>query len=122
LNGGASLQPETRQAIMTEANSRMKGYHDAYGRVAKFYSGIATRANVPPEDVVPSFGELAPYAPAPDATTPPPEVETVPDDGAGVVGQTTTQPEGTEAHGSDGNDYVVVNGKWTLKPKGAPNG
>jgi hypothetical protein len=121
VKGQGSLSDDVRRGIMNEANSRMSAYYGEAKTKRDWITGIATRHQINPDDVVSPLGEFTPWTeaePPPNPDTP--EVETVPD-GAGVDGQATTQPEGTEAHGSDGNDYVVVGGKWKLKPKGAPN-
>lgn len=112
------LDPEVRKGLLEEGYSRVKGYADAYKQTAATFSEIAIRHGFNPANVALPFAEIKPYGeepPAPD-TPPPPDVVVVPD-GAGVVGQTTTQPEGTEASGNDGNTYVVQGGKWALKPK-----
>lgn len=64
LNGGATLQPETRQAILREAYGRMKGYSDEFGQQMGQYQGIAKRYNLNEDDIIPRFGEFKEWAPA----------------------------------------------------------
>lgn len=58
LNGGAALTPETRQAIMNEARSRISSYKSLFDQDAGMYSGIAERNRMKREDVIPDFGEF----------------------------------------------------------------
>ncbi|WP_020187621.1 hypothetical protein [Methylopila sp. 73B] len=55
LNGGAALQPETRAALLAEAHSRMRSYEDVLGADLDRYGGIADRAGVRRDDVLPPF-------------------------------------------------------------------
>lgn len=64
LNGGATLQPETRQAILREAYGRMKGYSDEFGQQMGQYQGIAKRYNLNEDDIIPRFGEFKEWTPA----------------------------------------------------------
>ncbi|MER8619165.1 hypothetical protein NKG99_20395 [Mesorhizobium sp. M1409] len=62
---GSRLPEEVRQGMLAEGWSRVKGYSDAYGKTADFYSNLAKESGIPTEKVVPSFGDLKPYtAPA----------------------------------------------------------
>lgn len=63
LNGGATLQPETRQAILREAYGRMKGYSDEFGQQMGQYQGIAKRYNLNEDDIIPRFGEFKEWTP-----------------------------------------------------------
>lgn len=56
LNGGAALTPETRQAIMTEAYGRTKGYSDAFSQDVGQYRDIAKRYGINEADVLPPLG------------------------------------------------------------------
>ncbi|MBB3594368.1 hypothetical protein FHX08_004772 [Rhizobium sp. BK529] len=70
LNGGAALTPETRQAIMTEAYGRVKGYDSAFKQDTGQYQGIVERNKFNPADVIPDFGTYEPWKPAaPNGTT-----------------------------------------------------
>lgn len=68
---GARLSPQIRQGMLQEGWSRVKGYADAYEQTSKTYTDIAKRHNVDPADIVPSFGDLHPYEPAPPSPTDP---------------------------------------------------
>lgn len=67
LNGGATLQPETRQAILREAYGRMKGYSDEFGQQMGQYRGISQRYNLNEDDIIPKFAEFKEWAPEPSA-------------------------------------------------------
>lgn len=69
LNGGAALTPETRQAIMTEAYGRVKGYNDEFQQNMGQYQGIVQRNGINPADVIPATESFEPWkaAPAPSA-------------------------------------------------------
>jgi hypothetical protein len=95
LNGGAGLTPETRQAILTEAYGRMKGYEDAFGQDAKMYQGITERYKLNPQDVIPTFDPIQPYQPAAPPGPPAP---------AG--------PEVTAINPSTGEKLKLVDGQW----------
>lgn len=69
LNGGAALTPETRQAIMTEAYGRMKGYNDEFQQNMGQYHGIVQRNGINPADVIPEIDKFDPWTPP----EPPPE-------------------------------------------------
>ncbi|MBX3543229.1 hypothetical protein [Chelatococcus sp.] len=61
LNGGQALLPETRNAIMQEAFSRMQSYEDIFNQDTQMYRGIAGRRGMDPADVIPDFGRASPY-------------------------------------------------------------
>jgi len=65
LTGTSTLSPSTREAILTEAYGRVKGYEDAFSTDSQTYKGLADRYKINPEDVLPGFEPLAPYAPKP---------------------------------------------------------
>ncbi|QND42953.1 hypothetical protein HB770_20820 [Rhizobium leguminosarum bv. viciae] len=68
LNGGAALTPETRQAIMTEAYGRVKGYNDEFQQNMGQYQGIVQRNGINPADVIPEVDKFEPWtSPAPSA-------------------------------------------------------
>ena len=46
LTGTSTLSPETRQAILTEAYGRVKGYEDAYSTDSQSYKGLADRYKI----------------------------------------------------------------------------
>jgi hypothetical protein len=81
LNGGAALTPETRQAIMTEAYGRVKGYNDEFTQNMGQYEGIVQRNGINPADVIPDSDKFEPWkmpeAPSADVpgqdNEPPPE-------------------------------------------------
>lgn len=68
LNGGAALTPETRQALMQEAYSRMNTYKGQFDQDMKQYRGIVGRRGFNADDVIPDPGEFSPYEGAPKAT------------------------------------------------------
>lgn len=63
VNGGAKLTPATRQAILTEAYGRMKGYDDQFKQDTAQYSGIVERNRMNMDDVIPNFGDIKPWSP-----------------------------------------------------------
>jgi spore germination cell wall hydrolase CwlJ-like protein len=63
LNGGAALTPATRKAIMQEAYSRMKSYEDVYDYDTEHYKGIAGRARMNVDDVIPPLRRSQPWQP-----------------------------------------------------------
>lgn len=68
LNGGAALTPETRQAIMTEAYGRVKGYNDEFQQNMGQYEGIVQRNGINRADVIPEVDKFDPWTPpAPSA-------------------------------------------------------
>jgi hypothetical protein len=67
LNGGAALTPETRQALMQEAYSRMNTYKGQFDQDMQQYRGIVSRRGYNADDVIPNVGEFSPYEPAPKA-------------------------------------------------------
>ncbi|MEH2700537.1 hypothetical protein GFL93_12835 [Rhizobium leguminosarum bv. viciae] len=81
LNGGAALTPETRQAIMTEAYGRVKGYNDEFQQNMGQYQGIVQRNGINPADVIPDVDKFDPWTPpaAAPGTTPAPTDEPVPE-------------------------------------------
>lgn len=52
LNGGGRLTPETRAALMTEAESRFGQFQQAHDRTANLYTDRAKRYGLNPSDVV----------------------------------------------------------------------
>ncbi|GLK54538.1 hypothetical protein JOD31_001705 [Methylopila capsulata] len=70
LNGGAALQPETRAALLAEAHSRMRSYEDVLGADLDRYGGIADRAGVRRDDVLPPFERSNAYRGGGRQTTP----------------------------------------------------
>jgi hypothetical protein len=61
LTGSSTLSPETREAILTEAYGRMRGYEQQFNSDIGQYRGIVDRNNMNAADVIPSFGEIAPW-------------------------------------------------------------
>jgi hypothetical protein len=59
---GGQLTDDIRRGIMNTGQSRMGAYHKQAKEMHDWISGIATRHNVPPEDVVPPLAEFSPYA------------------------------------------------------------
>ena len=62
LNGGQALTPKTRQAILSEAYSRMKAYEDAFSQDAGRYKAIADRYGINPDDILPDFRPASPWS------------------------------------------------------------
>lgn len=66
------LNDETRRAIMTQANSRMRSYYDQAATKRQWVTGVAQRHGVNPDDVVPpmpawkDWGEQAQNPPITD--------------------------------------------------------
>jgi hypothetical protein len=87
LESTGRLLPETREAIMQEAYSRMNAHKELFDQDTRMYHGIATRAQINPQDVLPIFGPFAPYQkPAVPGATPQTKV---------INGKTYTQrPDG----------------------------
>lgn len=67
LIGGAALTPETRQALMAEAYSRMNTYKGQFDQDMKQYRGIVGRRGFNADDVIPDPGEFSPYEGPPKA-------------------------------------------------------
>lgn len=63
LTGTSTLSPATREAILTEAYGRVKGYEDAFSTDSQSYKGLAERYKINPDDVLPGFEPLAPFTP-----------------------------------------------------------
>ena len=72
LQGGAMLTPQTRQALMTEAYSRMQSYETEFGAARSHYTDIAKRNRMNPDDIVQGFEPAKPWqveTPAPTLPT-----------------------------------------------------
>lgn len=83
INKQGSLSDDVRRGVMKEANSRMKAYYDQAKGKRDWISGIATRHNVLPDDVVPPLGEFQPWgAPEPEPDPNAPKTTVAPEDGA----------------------------------------
>ncbi len=82
------LSPELRSEIMTEAHSRVNAYRQMFDQDAQMYRGIAERGRMNIADVLPDFGEFAPWSPpkaaAPATTSPAPNGNNWNDAGNGV--------------------------------------
>lgn len=59
VNGGQRLTPETRQAILAEARSRMGAYRGALDNDIGQYRGIISRRGMNEADVLPTLGDIA---------------------------------------------------------------
>lgn len=59
IMGGAALTPETREALMAEAYSRMDTYRQQFDQDATQYRGIVERRQLNPDDVIPNVGEYS---------------------------------------------------------------
>ncbi|WP_245456314.1 hypothetical protein [Rhizobium leguminosarum] len=59
VNGGQRLTPETRQAILSEARSRMGAYRGALDNDIGQYRGIIGRRGMNEADVLPTLGDIA---------------------------------------------------------------
>jgi hypothetical protein len=55
------LAPELREAIMTEAHSRVGAYQSMFDQDANMYRGIAQRGRMNADDVLPNFGAFDPW-------------------------------------------------------------
>ncbi len=62
LNGGATLSPATRNALLQEAQGRIQGYKTAFDQDASQYQGIAQRYNINQDDIIPNFGDVPKWA------------------------------------------------------------
>ncbi|MBB2709647.1 UNVERIFIED_ORG: hypothetical protein GGE53_001259 [Rhizobium etli] len=81
VNGGQRLTPETRQAILAEARSRMGAYRGALDNDIGQYRGILGRRGMNEADVLPTLGDI-------------PEVPSLAPPSAGDIG---APPEGIPA-------------------------
>ncbi|PCK76827.1 hypothetical protein CPT34_11225 [Rhizobium sophoriradicis] len=81
VNGGQRLTPETRQAILAEARSRMGAYRSALDNDIGQYRGILGRRGMNEADVLPTLGDI-------------PEVPSLAPPSAGDIG---APPEGIPA-------------------------
>ncbi|WP_245443084.1 hypothetical protein [Rhizobium sp. H4] len=68
VNGGQRLTPETRQAILAEARSRMGAYRGALDNDIGQYRGIISRRGMNEADILPTLGDIAEV---PSLTSPP---------------------------------------------------
>lgn len=101
--------------------SKVQGLKQALDNVIE---GVKTRGATP-DKTEPDAASTPPApdastppapAPAPDASTPPaPDLPMV-EEGPGE-GTPSKHPDGTEADGSDGKEYIVKGGVWTLKKR-----
>ncbi|WP_246647248.1 hypothetical protein [Rhizobium laguerreae] len=76
VNGGQRLTPETRQAILSEARSRMGAYRGALDNDIGQYRGIIGRRGMNEADVLPTLGDIEEVpnlspSPAADGGAPP---------------------------------------------------
>lgn len=71
VNGGQRLTPETRQAILAEARSRMSAYRGALDNDIGQYRGIISRRGMNEADVLPALGDIAEVP----SLTPPPAAD-----------------------------------------------
>jgi hypothetical protein len=55
LNGGARLQPQTRQALLAEAKSRIDAYKQSVDTDVQNYTSLAQRYGINPADIIPRF-------------------------------------------------------------------
>lgn len=118
---GGQLTDDIRKGIMNTGQSRMKAYYDQAKGKRDWISGIATRHQVNPDDVVPPLAGFTPWSeqPPPDDPNNPdpnkkPDVVTDPDI-SDFEGKPTTEPEGTEGLSDNGTHYIVRGGKWVRK-------
>lgn len=63
VNGGKGLQNDTRNAIMSEAGSRVKNWQTQYDQTANQYKEIAGRRGLKHENVIISPGAMNPHTP-----------------------------------------------------------
>ena len=64
LNGGAALEPATRNQIMIEANSRMKAYDEQFRQDVEYYKQLSGIYQVNPLEVLPAYSPLQPWTPS----------------------------------------------------------
>lgn len=76
VNGGQRLTPETRQAILAEARSRMGAYRGALDNDIGQYRGIIGRRGMNEADILPTLGDIAEV---PSLTPPPADVGAPPE-------------------------------------------
>lgn len=60
LNGGARLQPQTRDAMLQEAQSRIQAYKASVDTDLETYRGMGGRYGINPADIMPQFPEQSP--------------------------------------------------------------
>lgn len=58
LNGGARLQPETRKAILLEAQSRMEAYKGSFETDLQQFETLANEYGIPPQHILPHVGDI----------------------------------------------------------------
>lgn len=58
LNGGARLQPATRDMVLNEAHSRMNSYKTMLDSDMSAYSDLAGRYQINPQDILPNLPQL----------------------------------------------------------------
>lgn len=75
LNGGASLQPDTRQALLAEASSRVGAYKAQHDAFVDQYTARAQKLGIDPADIITMPG-VAPASPAPEK----PPIPTTPEE------------------------------------------
>lgn len=79
LNGGASLDPQTRERIMQEAYGRTSEYEKAFAAEAQFYENIGNRYGINNADIIPPYSApqvwKAPVAPV--QSTGDPELDSI---------------------------------------------
>lgn len=91
ISGTGRLTAETRRGLLKEAESRVRGYRDAYNKDEEQFRRLASRWGIEPEDILPTTIEIAP-TPDLDKIVGPSEEETVttpkmtPRPGAGNAG------------------------------------
>jgi hypothetical protein len=62
LANAGRLSPDLREAIMTEAHSRIGAYQSMFDQDANMYRGIAQRGRMNADDVLPNFGAFDPWS------------------------------------------------------------
>lgn len=70
LSGSGRLSPDVRQALMTEAHSRVQSYKTMFDQDAGMYRGILQRQRMNEADVLPAFGPFQQFT-APKAAPQP---------------------------------------------------
>ncbi|UVC09852.1 hypothetical protein IHQ71_04355 [Rhizobium sp. TH2] len=96
INGGATLTPETRKALMQEAYSRVKAYDGQFQNDSTQFKGIAARNKFNEADVIPTFNPYAPWQA--DASQADPATGQMPMDGtnATVMPLANSVPDGVD--------------------------
>lgn len=86
ISGTGRLSPDVREALMQEMSGKAMAFQSAYQNNENMYRDLATRGSMEPNDVLPRFEPLQPYAP--NRVGP----QGAQDQARGVVGESAQMP------------------------------